>query len=155
MDAGQTIKGWVGPLGDYAESAGLCFAPFVRIALGNDPSWKSGDQRLPQLLSTELVALIDTGSDVTRLDAALIATFGLEVTGTSNSTFTGIQSQTQKCRAQLCFPEALFVVNGIHHTGTLRAGGQRHDVLIGLDLLQYFDFNFRPRAGVVELTYLG
>jgi hypothetical protein len=154
MNIGQEIIGYREPMGEFGKRLRR-YAPKVRIAIGNDPTWSLGDNRIPTLSARNLPALIDTGSDVTRIDTVLADRLGLTKIGEVQSNFTGVPVPTPVYRAQLCFPEVDFVLAGELPGANLRGSGMFHDFILGLDFLSHFAFLFDQRNSVVTLTFVG
>ncbi len=155
MNIGQSIVGRFEPLGAYAQALGKNFAPKVSISVAADPTWNLGDDRLPSGMKGGLTAVIDTGSDVTRIDTALVEMFHLRAIGEISSSFTGINSQTSIYIAQMVFPQEMLVIGGPVTAVNLRATGNYHDVILGLDVLSGFELMVSEKLNVVSLTWLG
>ncbi|BDV38188.1 hypothetical protein [Methylocystis bryophila] len=156
MEPGQKIIGSFKPMGAFAATLGKeSFAPVVQVSLGNDPRWRVGDQFMPDVIERGLSAIIDTGSDVTRIDIRLANKFHLKSVGDITSNFTGIPASTAVYAAQLIFEEQRFVLGGEFSAANFRDGGYYHDIILGWDVLHYFDMHLNSKLGIVALTFLG
>ncbi|HTO79615.1 MAG TPA: hypothetical protein VMJ31_07560 [Methylocystis sp.] len=156
MEPGQKIIRSFKPMGAFAAQLGKeSFAPVVKLSLGNDPRWRVGDQFMPEAIERGLSAIIDTGSDVTRIDVGLANKFHLKRTGDITSNFAGIQASSAVYSAQLIFEEQRFVLGGEFSATNFRDGGYLHDVILGWDVLHYFDIRLNSNLDLVALTYLG
>jgi hypothetical protein len=127
----------------------------VQVAIGNDPTWRPDQSRMPNSIVPNLTALIDTGSDVSHIDVAFVTKLNLRKTGSVVANFTGIKTPIDIYSAQICFPEAEFVMGGDITAANIRGSEMYHDVILGQDFLAYFDFRFCPKSSVVELTFVG
>ncbi len=156
MQPGQKIVGSFRPMGAFAAQVGReSFAPVVKLSLGNDPRWRAGDQSTPEVIERGLSAIIDTGSDVTRIDTSLADKHHLKKVGDVTSNFTGIQSPTAIYLAQLIFEEQDFVIRGKFSSANFKGGGYFHDMILGWDVLHFFDIHLNSNLDLVVLTYLG
>jgi hypothetical protein len=155
LEVGQKIVGRFEPLGKFGQSVGKGFAPKVSVAVANDPTWHTGDPRVPAIAIPNLTALVDTGSDVSRIDLEMAHRLGLKQVGELSSSFTGIVSKTPIFDVQLVFLEALFVVGGPVTAISLRAQDNFHDVILGWDVLQYFDLRICSKRQTVEMIFVG
>ena len=145
------------PLGEYAQNLGPHFAPKIKVAIANDPNWSVGSQSMPRTALTlfGLVALIDTGSDVTRIDEEIAKRLNLVPKGNISSNFTDIEVPTSIYSLQVCLPESKFVMGGEFTAVSLRASQNFHDAILGLDFLEYFDLRIAPKTKLVEMTFVG
>jgi hypothetical protein len=142
------------PLGAFGQSLSRV-APKVKIAIANDPTWRSDQLRMPTSIVPGLTALIDTGSDTSHIDIAFVEKPHLQQIGNVTANFTGQKTPINVYSAQLCFPEVEFVMGGAITAVNIRGSEMYHDVILGQDFLAYFDFRFFPKRGMVELTFSG
>ena len=92
---------------------------------------------------------------MTRIDEEIAKRLNLVPKGNISSNFTDIEVPTSIYSLQVCLPESKFVMGEEFTAVSLRASQNFHDVILGLDFLEYFDLRIAPKTKLVEMTFVG
>jgi hypothetical protein len=123
--------------------------PCVEVSLvGND--W---DRKIlpPPIFKEHLIAIIDTGSDICKIDSTLISELGAKVIGRNNVSYTGVRGIADVYNVSILIKPG-YVFNGSMAAADLKSMG--FDMLLGYDMLRSFDVEIRHSANVVLMTHI-
>ena len=111
------------------------------------------DQNPPHIVKTNLVALIDTGSDFCRIDGNLAASLpslryikDVPVIGATGAGTEKVYS------LQIIIEDVILPVFCL--TASLRSGGSLSDLLFGMDAIRHFDLKVNRSLERVTLTWI-
>ena len=154
MIIGETIVGRAAPIGAFSASKGFLGAVF-KVDASADQNWTAAQLHLPPVLSSGLDGLVDTASEISRVDEALVEKWGLQPVGEIPSSYVGLQRPAKTYKIQINLPPSNFIIGGLLSAVPLRSSGIYADLLIGLDVLFYFSLHLFPAEGRASLIYTG
>lgn len=99
-----------------------------------------------------LVGMVDTGSDLCRIDADVAAEFNLPAGEPMPSILAGVNRQVPTVAAEFLFPDGFVLRGGRFPTGPFRRAGCQYDALLGMDFIQHYELVMSVKAGVFDLS---
>lgn len=146
------ITGRFGPFSTLptANQSRELYIPIVTVGLANDPRGTE-TRGTTTLLANDLIAVIDTGSQLCAIDPPIALRSHLPVLREDEIAGSSGIAKRSIFRGQLFFPETGALYE-LQFSGTpLRSAGWEFDVIIGWELLRLFDLRISKRNGLVEL----
>jgi hypothetical protein len=126
--------------------------PFLIVRIGFDPQYDVAQpNKLPNIPTTDINALIDTGATDCCIDSALALALQLPIidqrvcAGISGAKIVNMHI------AQIFVPSLQFTFVGAFAGVDLAAGGQMHGALIGRTFLEHFRMFYDGPSGTVSL----
>ena len=128
------------------------YGPTLIVEIGFDANYRSTDSSKPELPSSPLPALVDTGAGESCIDSELAATLNLPIVNRREIAGAGGVTEVNVHLAQIYVPELAWTIYGRFSGVHLAAGGQWHYALIGRTFLRHFNMHYAGPTGVVILT---
>jgi hypothetical protein len=124
------------------------WAPMIKISLSN-----STNINQENIVTNDIVALIDTGSDFPRIDIPLATKYQLIQTGTSQSVSLGKEGDISIYACQVIMPGLPIFQVGTCGASALRSGGSTFDFILGMEILRFFEVYVNQHESKVILRY--
>lgn len=97
--------------------------------------------------------MLDTGSDLCRIDEGIAENLGFEDGGEMPSILSGFKTIVPMRKATLYIPQCDFRFDGSFPIAPLQKSETKYDVLLGMDFLKHFDLMVNPSINEVSLTF--
>jgi hypothetical protein len=140
----KMIIGYFGPIS--AANIPDLWGPMIRFSLS-----KSTRPAETEIVERDLVALIDTGSDLCRVDTALATKYNLIERGTMPAVGSGVQSIVQTYSLQVILEDQTKLQLTCPSV-RLREVGAPFDFLFGMDAIRFFDLSIARSRQAVSLS---
>ncbi len=148
----ETECGFAGLEGINAPDMLTRLGPTIHVHIGLDPHYRPGSGNPPVLPDVTHPTLIDTGANLSCIDASLAADLQLPIV--DRQPFAGIHG-AHECNmhvAQIHIPAFQWVITGRFAGVHLQAGGQPHRALIGRMFLEKIKMVYDGQTGSVILS---
>jgi hypothetical protein len=129
--------------------------PFIKVGAANGLGWNANLDPSPPNRIDGLVALVDTGADYCRVDGELTTRLKLIKQGSVRSMSVGSAQEADVFAMVLCFGKENYPIRVSAPAANLRGAGLLFDIIIGQDVLKFFQFRMIPKTYLVELTFRG
>jgi hypothetical protein len=146
------ITGYYGSINSSAANARELWGPMIKFSLSN-----SLDPNQTHIVETDLTALIDTGSDLSRIDSDLAERHGLHMVGQQPSISGGMSSIVNVYALQVLLDDQpkRSVLQLLCPAVRLRGSGGPYDLLFGMDAIRFFDLSVNRSRELVSLIWVG
>jgi predicted aspartyl protease len=138
-----------------ASAAAAHYLPVVSIAIAYDPQYAPGKAISTNSVRTELIGLVDTGSDRLVIDKGIAEAIGMKRLPSRELFPAGNKISTNIYEGQLVLTDVGYVLSGELAGAPLRETGAGFDAILGMDLLRRFDVRINRKDNLVILKYLG
>jgi hypothetical protein len=146
----MTINGKIKPNTTGTAGTPELFMPMIYGVSLSD----STEGNPPHIVRTDLVALIDTGSDFCRIDRVLAASLpSLKYLG--EMSVIGATGPAGECVYSLQIIVGDVQLPVFCLTASLRSSGSLSDLLFGMDAIRHFDLRINRSLEQVSLTWIG
>ena len=141
------LTGFFGPQLQNADPS--LWSPMIKVALSD-----SVDPNHQHVVASDLTALIDTGSDYCRIDEDVATRFGLQIEKYVPAFLAGEQSKNAIYHGQLVFEDATWM-QVFFGSGTFRKNGLLFDLLVGMDVIRFYELTVARKSQAVSLRWVG
>lgn len=128
------------------------FGPTLKVNIGFDSKFRPDTKAMPVAEISDIDALVDTGAAECCIDNLLAASLKLPIMDRRQILGIGGKHMTNTYLAQIHVPSLNFTIYGAFAGVALRAGGQKHDALMGRTFLQLFTMVYEGKIGKVTLS---
>ncbi len=128
------------------------YGPTLKVNIGFDPKFRPDTKAMPVAGISSIDALVDTGAAECCIDNLLAASLKLPIMDRRQISGIGGKHMTNSYLAQIHVPSLNFTIYGAFAGVDLRAGGQKHDALMGRTFLQLFTMLYEGKTGNVTLS---
>jgi hypothetical protein len=146
------VTGYFGPINSTAAHASELWGPMIRFSLSNatHPSQCN-------IVETDLTALIDTGSDLSRIDDGLAVKHNLHQLGQMSAVSGGLSSTVNLYSLQITLSDLprSHLLQLQCPSVQLRSSGAPYDFLLGMDAVRFFELLVVRSRQIVNLRWAG
>jgi hypothetical protein len=128
------------------------YGPTLKVDIGFDAAWSNTSADPPTPSLKDVHALVDTGASTCCVDSQLAAQLNLPVVDRIPISGISGRSEANIHVVQIHVPSLGVTFYGRFAGVELRAGGQRHDALIGRDFLRHFTMMYEGKTGTVNIS---
>jgi predicted aspartyl protease len=126
--------------------------PTLLVNIGFDPAHIVGAQTAPNLATTGVMALVDTGATESCIDSGLAMQLQLPIVNRQRVAGAHGAHEVNIHLAQIHIPAFPFTLYGAFAAVDLIAGGQPFHALIGRTFLQHFKMTYDGKTGDVIIS---
>lgn len=128
------------------------YGPTIVVQIGFDPKYSIFSPDRPNLPSTRLHALVDTGATENCIDSSVAMELDLPIVDRQDVAGVHGRYPVNVYLAQIYIPELDVAIGGRLSGVHLTAGGQPHSALIGRSFLLHFTMVYEGQTGVVSIS---
>ena len=139
----------------FAGATAARYLPVVSIAIAYDPQYAPGKAISTNSVRTELIGLVDSGSDGLVIDKGVAEAIGMKRLPPRELFRTGNKISTNVYQGQLVLTDVGYVLSGEFAGAPLRETGASFDAILGMELLRRFDVRINRKENTVLLRYIG
>jgi predicted aspartyl protease len=139
----------------FAGAIAARYLPVVSIAIVYDPQYAPGRAISTNSVRTELIGLVDSGSDGLVIDKGVAEAIGMKRLPPREVFHTGNKISNNIYQGQLVLTDVGYVLSGEFAGAPLRETGASFDAILGMELLRRFDVRINRKENTVLLRYIG
>ena len=142
------VSGFFGPISRGGASEPAFQGPMLRISLS--------DTLPPEplnIIEPDLIALIDTGSDICGIDSALVKKHGLITRGKTPAISTAGQTSVEMCEVRIILQDGQ-ALRMVCRVVSIREVSAEFDFLFGMDAIRFFRLSVAKPLNEVTLQLL-
>jgi len=143
------IYGTFRPMFHGTDTLPGCWCPMVEVSFSD-----SRYPALPNVVATNLTALIDTGADFCRIDTELAKRTRLTAHNKLPSISAGGTNIVDVFRGQIILGDGTILDVDLCEA-PLRSAGCQYDFLLGMEALRFFDLTISRKENRITLQFVG